>query len=125
VVLHHIAQSTRLFVVAGARAHALLFRDRDLDVVHVLLVEQRLEDAVREAHHQDVLNGFLAQVVIDPVDLPFVEDLRQCVVDRARAVQIVADRFFDDQPCERPVAAGALACDEAALVQLFHRRREE
>ena len=75
MVLHHVAQRAGLLVVAGPRADAFLLGDGDLHVVDVLLVEQRLEDAVGEAQHEDVLDGFLAEVVIDAVDLPFVEDL--------------------------------------------------
>ena len=66
-----------LLVVAGARADAFLFGHRDLHVVDVLLVEQRLEDAVGEAEDQDVLDGLLAEVVIDAVDLALVEHLRR------------------------------------------------
>ena len=75
MVLHHVAQRAGLLVVAGARADAFLFGHRDLDVVDVLLVEQRLEDAVGEPQDQDVLDGLLAEVVIDAVDLALVEDL--------------------------------------------------
>ena len=77
VVLHHVAQRARLFVVAGARADAFLLGHGDLHVVDVLLVEQRLEDAVGEPEHQDVLDGLLSQVVIDAVDLALVEHLRR------------------------------------------------
>ena len=74
VVLHHVAQRAGLLVVAGARADALLLGHGDLHVIDVLLVEQRLEDAVGEAQHQDVLDRLLAEVVIDAEDLPLVED---------------------------------------------------
>ena len=77
VVLHHVAQRAGLLVIAGARADAFFLRHRDLHVVDVPLVEQRLEDAVGEAQHQDVLDGLLAEVVVDPVDLPLVEAPRR------------------------------------------------
>src|SRR5690606_41829543 len=38
-----------------------------------------------------VLNGFLAQIVIDPVDATFREILRDGLVDDARRGQVVAD----------------------------------
>ena len=113
VVLHHVAQRAGLLVVAGARADAFLFGDGDLHVVDVFLVEQRLEDAVGEPQHQDVLDRLLAEVVVDAVDLPLVEDLRDRVVDGARAVQIAADRLLDDQPRERLVAVPAGATNRA------------
>ena len=101
MVLHHVAQRAGLLVVAGARADAFLLGHGDLHVVDVLLVEQRLEDAVGEAQHQDVLDRLLAEIVIDAVDLPLVEDRGDGVVDGPRARQIVADRLLDDQPRER------------------------
>ena len=101
VVLHHVAQRARLLVIAGARADAFLLRHRDLHVIDVLLIEQRFEDAVGEPEHQDVLDRFLAQVVIDAVDLPLVEDGGDRVVDRAGRCEIVSDRLLDDQPRER------------------------
>jgi hypothetical protein len=52
VVLHHVAQRASLFVVAGTRADPFFFGDRNLHVIHVTLVEQRLEDAVREPQHE-------------------------------------------------------------------------
>jgi len=121
VVLHHVAQCARLLVVAGARADAFLLGDRDLHVVDVLLVEQRLEDAVREAHHEDVLDGLLAQVMIDAVDLRLLEHLGDRVVDHARALQIAADRLLDDDA--RDPALGRR--HEPRARELLHGRREE
>ena len=74
MVLHHVAQRAGLLVVAGPRADAFRLGDGDLHVIDVLLVEQRLEEAVGEPQDQDVLDRFLAEVVIDPEDLPLVED---------------------------------------------------
>ena len=101
VVLHHVAQRARPLVVARARADPFLFRHRDLDVVDVLLIEKRFEDAVGEPEHQDVLDRFLTQIVIDAVDLPLVEDGGDRIVDRASRGQIASDRLLDDQPRER------------------------
>ncbi len=83
VVLHHVAQRAGALVVSGPRADAFGLGDGDLHVVDVLLIEQRLEDAVREAQDQDVLDGFLAEIVIDAIDLPLVERGGELVVDRA------------------------------------------
>ena len=44
-------------------------RDRDLDVVDELAVPDRLEDPVREAKGEHVLDRLLAEVVVDPEDL--------------------------------------------------------
>jgi hypothetical protein len=96
-------------------------------VIDVLLVEERLEDAVREAQDEDVLNGLLPEVVIDAVDLPFVEDRGNRVVDRARALEIAADRLLDDDARERLIgaAAGVRLGDEPRAIEQLHRRREQ
>ena len=63
-------------VVAGAALQPQALGHRDLHVVDVLAVPDRLEDAVGEAEDQDVLDRLLAQVVVDAVDLALAEDLR-------------------------------------------------
>ena len=42
-------------------------------MVNILTIPERLEDPVREPQHQQVLDGFFAEVVVDPEDLPFAE----------------------------------------------------
>ena len=79
-------------------ADAELLVDGDLDMVDVVAVPDRLEHAVGEAQHQDVLDGFLAEIMIDPVDLVLVDELQQFAVQRPRRGQIGAERLFDHQP---------------------------
>src|SRR3990170_1888814 len=52
-----------LFLETPASGDADVFDERDLDVIHVLAVPDRLEDGVREAEHQHVLHGFLSEGV--------------------------------------------------------------
>ena len=61
--------------VAAAAFHADGFGHRDLHVVDVAAVPDRLEDSVGEAERHDVLHGLFAEIVIDAVDLLFVGDL--------------------------------------------------
>jgi hypothetical protein len=72
MVLNHIAQCSRFFVIAPARAYTELFAYGQLDVVDRLAAPELLEDRVRKAEHQDVLHRFLPQVVVDSKDLFFV-----------------------------------------------------
>ena len=60
-------------VVAAAALDADRLGDGDLHVVDVAAVPDRLEDAVGEAEDHQVLDGLLAEVVIDAVDLLLVE----------------------------------------------------
>ena len=79
-------------------ADAELFVDRDLDVVDVIAVPDRLEHAVGEAQHQDVLDGFLAEVMIDPVDLLLFDEFQQFIVEGFRRSEVGSERLFDHQP---------------------------
>ena len=72
VVLHHVAQRAGRVVVAAAPLDADGLGHRDLHVVHVAPVPDRLEDAVGEPEDHQVLDGLLPEVVIDAVDLPLV-----------------------------------------------------
>ena len=95
VVLHHVAQRAGLLVERPAAFHAQRLRRRDLHVVDVVAIPDRLEDAVGEAEHQNVLHRLFAQVVIDAEDLALVEDGVDLVVEFARRIQIVAEWLLD------------------------------
>ena len=104
------SQRAGLLVVGAAALHADGFRAGDLHVIHVAAIPQRLEDAVAEAEGQDVLDGFLAQVMIDAVDLGFVEDFVQAVAEFARTGEVVSEGLLDDQAppaASLPQARGA------------------
>ena len=77
VVLEDVADRAGLLVVAGAALDPHRLGDRDLDVVDELAVPDRLEDAVREAQRQQVLDGLLAEVVVDAEDLVLGEQRLQ------------------------------------------------
>ncbi len=73
MVLRHIPHGARGVVVAASTLHAQVFRNEELDVVDIPSIPQRLEDAIAEAKGQDVLNSFLAEVVVDAVHLLLAE----------------------------------------------------
>jgi len=82
----------------------------------VVAVPDRLEHAVGEAQHQNVLHRLLAEIVIDPVNLVFIDELEQFAVQRPRGSQIGAERLFHHQPPPRAVlgqhsGAAKLAAD--------------
>ena len=58
---------------AGAALDRQLLGHVDLDIVDVPAVPDRLEQAVGEAKREDVLDGLLAEEVVDAEDLGLVE----------------------------------------------------
>ena len=85
-----------LVVVTAALFHADCFGHRDLDVVDVAAVPDRLKNAVGEAECQNILDGLFAKVVIDAVDLLLVRHLQQLLVQRPGGIKVVTKRLFDD-----------------------------
>ena len=120
MVRHHVAQRAGCVVEAAAMADAELLVDGDLHVVDVIAIPDRLEHAVGEAQHQDVLDRLLAEVVIDPVDLVLVEDFQQCAVQGLGRGEVGAERLFDHQP--PPRAVGLL--QQTGAAELAADRRE-
>jgi hypothetical protein len=102
VVLEEVAGRPGLLVEGAAALDADRLGHGDLHVVHVAPVPDRLEDPVGEPEDEQVPDGLLAQVVIDPVDLGLAEDLSDLAVEAARRVQIAAERLLDDDPAPAP-----------------------
>ena len=75
VIRHHVSQRARRVVVAASLFDAHSFRDRNLDVVDVTPVPDGLEDPIGETERQDVLDSLFAQIMIDAINLLFVERL--------------------------------------------------
>ena len=67
----------------------------------MVAVPQRLEDAVGEAQHQDVLDRFFAEEVIDPIDLVFGQHLEDLRVEGLGRCKVVPERLLDDHPPPR------------------------
>ena len=94
VVLDHVAQCAGTFVVRGTALDTDRLRRRDLHVIDVPPVPDRLEHAVRETEHHQVLDGLLPEVVIDPEDLFLVEvAMDEAVQRRGRCAGRVPNGF--------------------------------
>src|ERR1044071_4242844 len=96
MVLKHVADHAGLLIVTTAIFHADRFRRGDLYVIHVAAVPDRLEHRIGETKDHDVLYGFLTEIVIDAVDLPFVQHLVDALIELARGLQVGPERLFDD-----------------------------
>ena len=80
----------------------------------VVAVPERLEDGVGEAQHHEVLRGLLAEVVVDPVGVLFLEGVVDDLVEVAGGGEVGAEGFLDDHA--RPAAVGGLV--EAGIFQV-------
>jgi hypothetical protein len=98
VVWHHVPQRPRSLVEPAATLDTHSLSCRDLHMVDMVTVPERLEDAVRKSQHQNVLDRFLAEEMIDPIDLVFGQHLEDLRVKCLRGREVVPERFFDDHP---------------------------
>src|SRR5207245_3619458 len=96
---------SRLIVIDGPRTNQKLLCDGDLQVVDEVPVPERLEQRVGEAKHENVLDGFLAEVVVDAVDLALVELGVDEAVQFPSRGQVVAEGLFDDEAFPAAVVA--------------------
>ena len=104
MVLDHVPQGTGMVVIITAVADPQVLGHRDLHVIDVVPVPDRLENAVGKPKSQDVLNRFLAEVVIDAKNLGFIEEFAQAAIQSAGRIQIMAEGFFHDDAAIAPVA---------------------
>ena len=58
VILHHVTQCAGFFVITRSGPDAFRFAYRDLHMIDILVVPDRLEDAVGEPDDHQVLNRF-------------------------------------------------------------------
>ena len=96
MVRHHVAQRAGRVVIAAAAADGERFRDRDLHMVDMVAIPDRLEQSVGEAQHHDVLHRLLAEIMVDAENLVFFENAEQLLIERARGGEIGAERLLDD-----------------------------
>ncbi len=87
----------------------------------MIAVPERLEDAVGEAQHQDVLDRFFAEEVIDPIDLVFGQHLEDLRVEGLGRRKVVPERLFDDHSPPRSLR---LPVEPCAAELLDHRAEE-
>ena len=107
MVLDDVARCADAVVVSGAAGHADVLGHRDLHVVDVVGVPDRLVHRVGETQRQHVLHGFLAEIMVDAEHARRVEHLGDHTVELLGAGQIVAERLLDDHAT--PSALGRAA----------------
>ncbi len=101
VRLDHVSHDPRPIEIPGPRTHAQRFRHRNLHVVDIPTIPERLEDRVSQSKYQDILHRLFPQIMIDPVHLPLGEGRVNRPVQLPRRRRIPPERFLDHDP--RPV----------------------
>src|SRR5258707_4569539 len=94
---------------------------RNLHAIDEIPVPQRFRDAVRKSDDHEVLHGLLAEIVIDAVDLLFIENLLEITIQLLRGSQISSERLLHDDAS--PFAV--LFLRESRLAQLLHHGSEK
>ena len=117
VVDDHVPQRSHGIVEMPAVLDSEVLRHRDLHARDRVAVPDRLEHRVREPQVEDLREAHLAEEVVDPVELRFVDVAVDLVGEGLRRLEIVAERLFDDD---------ARVLGQAGLGQpLDHRSEEE
>src|SRR5439155_1403228 len=71
-------------------------RSRFLNLAGHRSLRDRLEDSVRKAECQDVLNGFFAEIVVDAVDLFLAGYAQELLIEGLGGFQVVPERLFNN-----------------------------
>src|SRR5713226_7647113 len=98
MVRHHVAQRAGAVIVTAAFLYAHALGCGDLHMVDITAIPDRLEDAVGETEDQDILHGLFAEIMVDAVDLALGEDRADFLIERTSGVEVVAERFLDNDP---------------------------
>src|SRR5690625_5521949 len=97
MTLDHVSQRAYTFIITGAPIHTELFGDRNLHPLHVAPIPETLEDGIRESKNEQVLDGLLPQIMIDPIDLFLAKILVDDTVEFDGTIEIVTKvLLYDD-----------------------------
>ena len=97
MVLHHIAQSADLVVERAPSLRPEVLCHRDLHATHVMAVPDRFQHGVGEAEDHQVLYGFLAEEVVDPIHPFFREMTVHEVVELGGRLGVATEGLLQDQ----------------------------
>eukprot|EP00958_Prasinococcus_capsulatus_P011868 scaffold1183_cov418-Prasinococcus_capsulatus_cf.AAC.14 len=95
MILHDVAHNAIAVEVAAPTMRAEIFLEDDLHVGHVVPVPERTEKSVGESHDDQVLHNFLAEVVIDAVQLILAEKAAYLPVQLLRCLQVAPERLLN------------------------------
>src|SRR5258708_37439574 len=123
MILQYVANCARLFVEWPPALDAYTLGGSNFNVINVIPVPNRPEDAVAETKDQDVLYRVLTQIVIDTEDLVLREDRINIVVQLARRFDVGAEGVLNNHA--NPLPRSLLRSRHAVPAQAGNDVREE
>ena len=96
MVLHHISDNPVLVKVSSTSKCSERFFECNLDARYAISIPGRPKDHVPKPETEEVLHHFLAQVVVNPVQLLLLEQLLKVITQVSRAGRVTAKRFFNN-----------------------------
>ena len=96
MILHHIAQCTAVVIISAAGLDAHVLECRNLNARDVLCVPSVGKNWVGEADGLHVAHHFLAQIMVDAIDIFRTESRFQARIERSCIVQTFTERLFQN-----------------------------
>src|SRR5439155_26425020 len=88
-------------VESSAAADAEVLGHRDLDRLDVEAIPDRLQERVREAEEDQVLDRVLGEVMVNPENVPLAEASVKDGIEPSRRGEISAERLLEDETGSR------------------------
>src|SRR5262249_24437588 len=117
VVLHHVTDSAGLLIIGAAVFNAEIFRDCNLDALHRIPIPQGFEYWIGKTKRQQILYRLFAQVMIDAIDLGFIEVTVQERIQCASGPEVMPEWLFKDD------THPAMTLEESGPIEVFNRCR--
>jgi hypothetical protein len=74
VILHHIPERAGTLIERPSAFDADRFGDSELHMINIAPVPDRLENCISETEHQKVLRSLFTEIMINSVNLMFLQD---------------------------------------------------
>ena len=92
-----------------------IFGNGDLNVFDGVPIPERFKNRIREAERQEILHRLFAEVMIDAVDLGFLDIAMQGRIQAAGRVKVAAEWFLEHD------ANPSMTFEQSRFVQPLHR----
>src|SRR3990167_6126733 len=95
MVLADVKQSAIGIIKLAAAFNINSFPKLNVNALNVVLAQGTTHKVVGKAEGQNILDGFLSQVVVNAVDLIFFKELIKQLINLHGVLQVAAEGFFN------------------------------